>query len=268
MATRPPSPAEGAGPGAARQVRLDAGSASAGGVAALALPPDAVHVWRIDPAATAPAAELLPALEAEERQRADRFHFARDRDRFIVTRGMLRRILARYLIAAPEAVRFRYGSHGKPTLAPDQNGTDLRFNLSHTEGLALLAVARAREVGIDVERVRPGFASEEIAERFFAPAEVRALRALPRDRQDDAFFACWTRKEAYVKARGEGLSIPLDQFTVSLAPDEPAALLRVATDAAETARWSLHDLAVGPDYRAALLVEGSGARISWWAPER
>ena len=209
---------------------------------------------------------MLPLLGTEERVRADRFHFARDHDQFIITRGALRCILAYYLDLTPRDVRFRYGSYGKPALDTDQNAADLRFNLSHTESLALLAVAPKRELGIDVERVRAGMAREGIAERFFAPVEVAALRALPAHRQDDAFFACWTRKEAYVKARGEGLSIPLDQFVVSLAPDQPAALLQVALDPGEVEHWSLHDLDAGPGYRAALLVEGQNPKLSWREP--
>ncbi|HEV7217131.1 MAG TPA: 4'-phosphopantetheinyl transferase superfamily protein, partial [Chloroflexota bacterium] len=149
---------------------------------------------------------------------------------------------------------------------PDQSIAGLRFNLSHTDGLALLAVTRERELGIDVERVRKGIAREGIAERFFTTTEVADLRALPADSQDDAFFACWTRKEAYVKARGEGLSIPLDQFAVSLLPGEPAALLHVALDPDEVKRWSLHDLDAGPGYRAALLVEGHNPTLSWRVP--
>jgi 4'-phosphopantetheinyl transferase len=227
---------------------------------------DGVHLWRLalDGAASAPT--LLPLLCAEERVRADRFHFARDRYRFIVTRGALRCILAHYLDLAPQDVRFRYGSHGKPALDPAQNGADLRFNLSHTDGLALLAVAPGRELGVDVERIRKGIAQEEIAERFFARAEVADLRALPADSQDDAFYACWTRKEAYLKARGEGLSIPLDQFTVTLVPGEPAALLHVVLDPEEVKRWSLHDLDAGPGYRAALLVEGHDPKLFWREP--
>lgn len=249
-----------------KRVALDCGGSSSGASAPPPFPPGEVHVWRIDLEGAVLAPALLPLLWAEERDRAARFHFARDRDRFIVTRGALRCILAHYLVLSPHDVCFRYGPHGKPALDPGQNVADLRFNLSHTDGLALLAVAAERDLGIDVERVRTGMAREGIAEQFFTRAEVAALRALPPDIQDDAFFACWTRKEAYVKARGEGLSIPLDQFAVSLAPGEPAALLHVALAPDEVKRWSFHDLDAGPSYRAALLVEGPNPKVSWREP--
>ena len=161
-------------------------------------------------------------------------------------------------------MRFVYGPHGKPELASDGGETGLRFNVSHSHGLALYAITRHREIGVDVERIRPEVASETIAEHFFSPREVAVLRALPATLQATAFFACWTRKEAYIKARGDGLSLPLDQFAVSLAPGEPAALLYTAWDAQEAARWALHDLASGPGYRAAVAVTGHDWQLTCW----
>jgi 4'-phosphopantetheinyl transferase len=140
----------------------------------------------------------------------------------------------------------------------------LRFNASHSNALALYAVAREREVGIDLEFVREDFAGFEIAERFFSPREVSALRALPEGERVEAFFDCWVRKEAYIKARGEGLSHPLHTFTVSLTPGEPAALLHTEGDSREAARWSLVGLYPCEGYRAALASEGGPPSLSCW----
>ena len=172
---------------------------------------------------------FLHTLAADEQARAERFHFERDREHFIVARGVLRAILGRYLNRAPERLSFCYGAHGKPALAGEAGADAIRFNVSHSHGVALYAVTRGREVGIDLERIRFDLAVLEIAERFFSRREVATLRTLPTEAQRQAFFRCWTRKEAYIKARGEGLSLPLDQFDVSLAPGEPAALLGTPT---------------------------------------
>jgi len=207
---------------------------------------------------------LLRTLTLDERARARRFRFPRDRDRFIVARGVLRAILGRYLGVDPGRLRFRYSPYGKPALAGPFEDEGIRFNLAHSQGIALYAVSRGREVGIDVEYVRADLADERIAERFFSPREVATLRAVPAEQRREAFFHCWTRKEAYVKARGEGLSLPLDQFDVSLAPGEPAALLSTPGDPPEVTRWSLQALNPGPGYVAALAVEGNGWRLRCW----
>jgi 4'-phosphopantetheinyl transferase len=223
-----------------------------------------VHVWRarLD-LAGARLQQLWDSLSADERERAGRFHFRRDREHFVAARGVLRNVLSRYLGAEPRLLRFTYDAYGKPSLcgeAVDQ----LRFNLSHSNGLALYAVTLGREVGVDVEWVREDFASLEIAEHFFSPREVSALRALPPGERTQAFFDCWTRKEAYIKARGEGLSHPLHKFTVSLTPCEPAALLCTDEDVLEAARWSLVELFPGVGYRAALAVEGVVPLLRAW----
>ena len=207
---------------------------------------------------------LWYTLTADECQRAERYVFAKDRTHFVVARGLLRVLLGRYLGQDPPHLRFIYGPHGKPALATDTGGGALRFNVSHSHGLALYAITRGREVGVDVERIRPEVAQEKIAERFFSPREVTLLRALPAQLQATAFFACWTRKEAYIKAKGEGLALPLDQFDVSLVPGEPAVLLRAAWDPQEAARWSLQDLAPAPGYRAAVAVAGHDWRLTCW----
>jgi len=226
---------------------------------------DEVHVWRAALDQTASRIQsFLHTLAADERARAERFYLERDREHFVVARGVLRAVLGWYLNRAPECLSFCYGSHGKPALAGDSGGDAIRFNVSHSGGVALYAVTRGREVGIDLERIRFDVAVAEIAERFFSRGEIAMLRALPTEAQRQAFFRCWTRKEAYIKARGEGLSLPLDQFDVSLAPGEPAELLRTRRDPSEASRWSIEELIPAPGYVAALAVEARGWRLTCW----
>ena len=175
--------------------------------------------------------------------------------------GALRRILAGYLGAAAETLQFRYGAQGKPAL---EGSFDLDFNLAHSHGLALIGVSRGRRLGVDLEWIRPDVADEGIAERFFAPGEVQKLVALRREDRDLAFFRCWTRKEAYIKARGEGLSIPLSSFCVSLSPEETPKLVSVEGQPSEVSRWTLHELDPGSGFAAALAVEGPVSRLHLW----
>jgi 4'-phosphopantetheinyl transferase len=207
---------------------------------------------------------LLHTLSEDEQARAERFYFQIDRERFIVARGALREILGVYLNRAAKSVLFCYGPHGKPVLAQDPGGNTIHFNMSHSHGVALYAVTRGREVGIDLEFIRESLEVEQLAERFFSQREIATLRGLPVSLRKHAFFLCWTRKEAYIKARGEGLSLPLEQFDVSLIPGEPAALLRTQGDPDETLRWSLQELGVDPGYVSALAVEGRGWSLSCW----
>jgi len=218
-----------------------------------------VHVWRVALDQSLSISERFRnTLAPTERARAETFHFRKDRDYFIAARGALRAILGRYLNRSPRDLSFRYSSYGKPALDLGSGDDRLRFNLSHSQGMALYVIARDREVGVDIERVRSDLEVDQIAERFFSPSEISSLRALPVALRRNAFFLCWTRKEAYIKARGEGLSLPLDHFDVSIAPGEPAALLRTRPDSAEAFRWSLRDLAFeSPEYAAAVAVEGN-----------
>jgi 4'-phosphopantetheinyl transferase len=224
-----------------------------------------VHVWRaaLDQVTTS-VEHLQRSLSADERQRAARFYFPRDRRRFTVARGVLRDILGRYLKLPPSALGFGYSAYGKPSLAIGADADLLRFNLSHSHEMALFAITWGREIGVDIEYLQREIACEEIAERFFSPQERASLRALPAAVKQRAFFNCWTRKEAYIKAHGEGLSLPLDQFDVSLVPGEPAALLATRSDPWEALRWSLQALTMDPDYVAALAVEGHGWQCHCW----
>ena len=231
----------------------------------LILGSDEVHVWRAALDQTTSQIESFRhTLAADEQARVERFYFRRNREHFIVARGVLRALLGFYLNNAPECLSFRYSSHGKPALAWESGGDMIRFNLSHSHGVALYAVTRGREVGIDLEYIRSDLEVEQIAERFFSRREIATLRALPIDLRTDAFFLCWTRKEAYIKARGEGLSLPLDQFDVSLIPGEPAALLSTHRGSHEALRWSLQELTPAPGYVAALGVEGHGWGLACW----
>lgn len=193
-------------------------------------------------------------LAPDEVERAVRYVFERDREQFIVARGLLRMILARYSECEAQEIEFGYGEHGKPFVARP-TGTGLTFNLSHTHGRGLCAVARNRAVGIDIERIRPEVDILGVAGSTFSPGECAQLEALPAGDRLASFFRCWTRKEAYIKARGDGLSYPLDRFDVSLGPDEPAALVRSAEGEAELHCWSLLAIDTGPSYMAALAVE-------------
>ncbi|MFS8087118.1 MAG: 4'-phosphopantetheinyl transferase family protein [Acidobacteriota bacterium] len=225
--------------------------------------PNEVHVWRAR--LDAPRSKDFElSLSDDDRERAARFRFEGDRHRFIMARASLRAVLARYLKTSAARLQFDLGPFGKPALAPRQNTLDLRFNLSHSHQLALIAITRGRELGVDVEFMRADFASDEVAEHFFSPAEVKQLVRLPAEIKTRSFFNCWTRKEAYIKARGEGLSHPLDQFDVSFTLDAPAALLDSRIDPAEVSRWSFEDLSPHPAYAAALTVEGNFSRLLLW----
>jgi 4'-phosphopantetheinyl transferase len=231
---------------------------------------DVAHVWsiRLDGADVA-RERLVTILDEAERQRTARFRFARDADRFVVAHGAVRTILAAYLRCEPAEVTFVTGPHGKPTMAP-RLARHVDFNLSHSDALALCAVTRDRRVGVDVEKIRNDFAIDDIARAYFSAAERAALMRLAAPLRTAAFFSCWTRKEAYIKARGDGLSVPLDCFDVAVAPDAPAALLATRPDPDEARQWSLVDLDVDPRYAAALVIEGQAPRIvpfEWRPPD-
>lgn len=198
-------------------------------------------------------------LDPDEVSRANRFYFEKDRKHFAVARGFLRSLLGRYLDADPKQLQFNYGEYGKPSLP---GAGRLRFNVSHSHGLALYALTEGRDIGVDVEYVRADFTSDEIARRFFSPFEVESLCGLPAEERVASFFRCWTRKEAYIKATGLGLSQPLDGFDVTLRPGERAALLR--TEAGSPENWSMANVEVGPGYAGAVAVEGLISKIAYW----
>lgn len=216
-----------------------------------------VYVWQIalnqsnDPGNS----NLIATLSSDEQLRAGRFLRPIDRDNFIHTRGMLRTILAQYLSITAAKINFVYSAYGKPALVKKQNHRRLRFNLSHSHEIALLAVTRECEIGIDIEFIRKDFATLEIAEDYFSESELAMLRSLPERLRTRAFFNCWTRKEAYIKAIGEGLSYPLNKFAVSLIPGKLPELLHVDNNPQEIMRWQFYDPDTPPGYAAALVVE-------------
>jgi 4'-phosphopantetheinyl transferase len=220
---------------------------------------DEVHVWRIG-SGLSRVSEFRHILAAEELERADRFHFEADRRRSITGRGCLRLLLGKLLQRPAESLRFEYDEFGKPRL-PLTPERGLRFNVSHSGDLILIAIAKGRAVGVDVEKVRFDFDLESISARFFSFNENDRLTRLTGSRKYDAFFTCWTRKEAYLKARGDGLSLPLDQFDVSFLADEEPQLLETRHDPAEAKRWTLRSVAVPSGYVAAVVAEGAGWKL-------
>jgi len=226
---------------------------------------DEVHVWLSPlsiPAST--LAILLNTLALDEKKKAGQFVFRKDRDRFVAARGILRAILGHYLRTEPGKLRFCYNSFGKPVLVGQTETEKINFNVSHSGDLGLFAVTRQREIGVDIEYVVPEFATLEIAEKFFSAGEVTALRNLPPNDLIEGFFNCWVRKEAYIKALGKGLSIPLDQFEVSLDSSESDVTLTTARDQHDVNRRSLRQLFPAKDYAAAVAVEGHRWRVKCW----
>jgi 4'-phosphopantetheinyl transferase len=232
------------------------------------LAPGEVHLWctPLDlPAARIEA--LLPLLAPDERGRADRFRSGQLRDRFIAGRGLLRTILSRYLQTAPADMRFEYEPHGKPVLVRSAAQPEISFNVSHSHGLTLIAVAAGLAIGVDLEQVRPVHNLARLVERFFAPEERRQWDGLGEASRPLAFFYGWTRKEAWLKATGSGLSFPLDQFCVSLAPAGPARLISIRGSSAGTAAWQLHSCEPCPGYVAALAVRADRVEVLRWRLE-
>lgn len=223
-----------------------------------------VHVWRANlDQPPELIQQLAQILSADEVRRAERFYFEQDKERFIVGRGLLRTILSRYLGMAANQLQFCYSTRGKPDLVEHLGGGRLRFNLSHSQALVLYAVTRDRAIGIDVEYIRPIAEADQIVKSFFSDYEKTVYHNLPPYQKQVAFFNCWTRKEAFIKAIGEGLALPLDQFDVSLTPGEPARLLRIKGDEASK-HWSIKELTIDKNYASALAVEGHDWKLSCW----
>jgi 4'-phosphopantetheinyl transferase len=231
--------------------------------------PDEVHVWRISLAGQpGETARLKELLSPEELDHAGHFHFAHHQRRFIIRRAVLRQLLAACLGGSPGAVQWEFGSHGKPVVPDQTDDRDLRFSCSHSDDWALIALARGRELGVDLEQHRPMPDAAEVANRFFAPAEIRELTSLPPALKAAGFFNCWARKEAFIKALGLGLSYPLNRFVVSLAPEKPAALLAVEDDPEAVKKWRLMTFTAIPACSAALVFEGPAAALKYfdWKP--
>lgn len=222
-----------------------------------------IHLWRLHLEVPEPdVARLATLLSADERERASRFHFARDRRHFIAARAGMRQILAGYAGEPPERLAFTYSPFGKPALVAE--AAPLRFNLSHSGGYALLGVTTACEIGVDLERMRPLDDLLAIAGRFFARREFERLQALPAHQHSQAFFRCWTRKEAYIKAIGEGLSCPLDRFAVTFLPEEPVRIESIDGSRLAAAAWTLRAVDPAPGYFAAVAAPRQHLRLLQW----
>lgn len=231
----------------------------------LRLGSDEVHVWRASlEQPTERLAAFVETLSERERERAERMRAPLHRDRTVAGHGILRDVLARYLSLLPREIAYRYGRWGKPALERSRGVPDLRFNVSHSEDAALIAVTWGRELGVDLERIREERPVDRLAQRFFSPAEHQAILQLPEAARLPAFFAVWSRKEAYIKAIGRGLTLPLDAFDVSVDPAAHPALLATRHDPGAEARWRFLALPEVTGYAAALLVEATAARARFW----
>jgi len=230
--------------------------------------PGEAHVWsaRLDRAA-AGLADHWARLSPDERMRARRFHFPRDRRRFITAHGILRALLGLYLDADPAGIRFQANRYGKPGLqAADDRSPGLNFNLSHSADRALMAFTEGIPVGIDIERIRGDRELESLVRRFFAPREVKEFLSFPDKERIEVFYTGWTRKEAFLKARGRGFSIGLDRFEVSLHPRRAARIRRLPAEEIYERGWTLVDIPAGRSCRAALAARASSVRprlFSW-----
>ena len=216
-----------------------------------------VHVWRIALDEALP--ELDHVLQPDELARANRFRFAADRARYVVSRAALRRLLGGHLGMPATQVRFFYAAHGKPELAAT-HGSDLRFNVSHSGDLGLIAMTHGRAVGIDIENMRPDIECLEIAGRYFSAADIATLKAQAARELLPAFYDCWVKKEAVIKAWGVGLSLSLDSFTVP--PDRDVASLSPPSDG--LAALDVIALQTRQEYAAAIAVEGKGYTLRRW----
>jgi 4'-phosphopantetheinyl transferase len=223
---------------------------------------DEIHVWFAS--LDQPALRFQGLLSMDERIKAEQFHLEEHRKRFTARYGILRTILGHYYLGVePSLLQFCYGKNGKPALADTFGKGKIRFNLSHSDEFAVYALSRDREIGVDIEHIRDIPEMERIAERFFSPQEKAVFHALPASRKKEAFFNCWTRKEAFIKATGDGLSWPLDSFDVSLVPGTPAKLLSIEGNVKAASQWLVQSLDYFPGYAGAFAVKGSGLQVKF-----
>ncbi len=235
----------------------------------LFLADDEVHVWcgNLDLSESL-MDQFKNSLSEDELNRANRFYFLKDKHRFVAARGILRKILSFYLGVEPNALLFQYSQHGKPSLHPNSNdlifpfkSSEVKFNVSHSNLIALFGITKYRQIGIDVEYAKDFADADKIAERFFSFQENLVFQRLPQEQKITAFYHCWTRKEAFIKAIGEGLSYPLGQFEVSFLPSEKPRIKHINNDQNQGKRWSLKALIPFPGYIGAIAVEGKDLRF-------
>jgi 4'-phosphopantetheinyl transferase len=227
--------------------------------------PNEVHVWRVLLDVTTIEFEsLLGFLSVDELARAGRFHFDSDRKRFIVARGILRKILGHYLEKNPNDILFEYTPHGKPALAPGSGEEKICFNLSHSAAIALYAITRDRKIGIDIEHIRNDMEEDLIARKFFSQVEINSLEKMDKNKRAELFFQYWTRKEAFGKATGVGISFPMEQYDVSSITRNILSPVILSGNNGERSCWHIRDLYPGEGYAAAIAIEGSDGDISCW----
>ena len=229
---------------------------------AISLKGDDIHIWSASiPKSDFDISNLEQILSGDEIERANRFRFRKHKNQFVITRNLLRKILALYLKSNPKEILFEYSQFEKPYLANIHNKTQIYFNASHSHNIVLFAFALNRSVGVDVEYVRLDFNHDEIARRFFSDDEVEEFLSVPEESRPEAFYNCWTRKEAFIKAIGEGLSYPLKDFDVTLKPGEPASILKIKGSRKEAARWTLKEIEGIPGYKTALAARAKNLEI-------
>ena len=226
------------------------------------LPATDLHMWNVL-LETAPQefAHLYSLLSADEIARAERFYFERDRSRYIIGRGILRTLLGKYLGTEASEIQFNYGPHGKPTLEPVSMGQTLQFNLAHSNDRAIFIFGWDRPVGIDIEHVRPLQDADRFAEQFYSARETALINSLPGDDKWNAFYKLWTCKEAFLKAQGSGLTVPLNQVEVFLDGEDTARLIAIGGDTVQAADWKLWIFNPLPGYQAAIAIQGFEGQI-------
>lgn len=241
-----------------------------GNVVRLEIPQSEVHIWMINLDLDDKQVDYqYRVLSVTEKRRAARFHFERHRRRYIVSQGVMRHILSTYLDAEPSDLVYEFGDHGKPALGCVFKTSGLQFNLTHSHEIALFGIVKGVEIGVDVEFFKEMGDINGITTRFFSPTEQAAFFSLPKDKRLQGFYNCWTRKEAFIKAIGEGLSYPLHKFDVSLAPGEPARLIRIETNPEEASRWTLNAFHPTPEYTAAVALRAKKVHFKrfWYGRE-
>lgn len=228
----------------------------------LFLKPHQVHVWSLNKSEHKnKLAAYWNILSKEEKESASKYRFTRDRDCSIIARGALRTLLGNYLKQSPERIKFQFGTHGKPSL---NELSDIEFNVSHSTNAIVLAFVQHNSIGIDVEYIKRNIEVKKIAKHFFSKEEIMSLFSMDESYYKQAFYNCWTRKEAFIKALGSGLSFPLDQFVVSLDSTKEAALLDTKWDEKEKDNWVLKSFEPAQDYIGAVTVKGKVSDIQFW----
>jgi 4'-phosphopantetheinyl transferase len=224
--------------------------------ALLELPIENIHIWKANlDRSESFVKQMEKSLSDDELSRAKKYHFSRDAEHFIVSRGILRKILSLYLKIKPDQLEFQYGAYGKPYLTENLNKNTIQFNIAHSHSLAVYAFALDVQLGIDVEYICRTPGAEDIFARFFSTYENSVFQKLPMEQRQWAFFRCWTLKEAFIKATGEGLAYPLNQFDVAFAPGEPARLLNIAGNSEEAFQWILKDFTPDSGYISAIALK-------------